>query len=269
MRLVFVKTKWEMWHEPLGAFLERTIADGFDATEIYLATETEPAAMIRRRHEEAGLSLVGQILTSGATPNEHSRSLEAQFGFALECGAARINLHAGREIFPFEANLAIFKHVIRLGVEHGVPVSVETHRGRPTFAATETVRYLDALPDLRLTADFSHWMVVHESLLEDQEEVLATAIGRSDHIHARVGHAEGPQLVDPFSPEAEPVLARHVALWRRIVEARRAGGAEILTVAPEAGPPPYMPLDPSTGEPLADAWSVNVAMRDYLREALA
>lgn len=269
MKILYVKTKWEMWHEPLEPFLERAAKDGFKATEIFLKTESLPAAEIAARHRARGLDLVGQILTDGKTPDDHIRSLEDQFEFAVDCDPISINHHAGRDVFSFDDNLRIFERMIALGRESGISVAAETHRGRPTFAATETRRYLEALPDLRLTADFSHWMVVHESKLEDQEETLKLAIERSNHIHARVGYEEGPQIPDPRAPEWKGHVDRHIDLWRRIVESRRSDGAEMLTIAPEFGPPNYMHTQPFTNEPVRDAWEVNVYMRDMLADALA
>lgn len=268
MRIIYTKTKWEMWRDPLEPFLERASADGFEATEIFLLTETLPAAEILAMHQERNLALVAQILTQGETVDDHLASLEAQFTFALACEPIRINLHAGRDVFSFEDNVRIFERVIALGAESGVPVAVETHRGRPTFAATTTRQYLEALPDLRLTADFSHWTVVHESDLSDQEETLALAIDRSDHIHARVGYEEGPQIPDPRAPEWEGHVKRHVELWSRIVERRRNQGASSLTVAPEFGPPRYMHTTPYDDQPVGDAWEMNVYMRDMLQEVL-
>ncbi len=149
-----------------------------------------------------------------------------------------------------------------------MPVQVETHRGRPTFAATETRRYLDALPDLRLTADFSPWMVVHESDLSDQEETLAVAISRTDHIHARVGYEEGPQVPDPRAPEWAGHLDRRLDLWRRIATQRRGDGARSLSVTPEFGPPAYMHTIPFANEPVADPWELNVFMKGLLETQL-
>ena len=264
MKIVFVKTKWEMWHDPLEPFLDRAREDGFEATEIFLKTESAPAATIAAAHKDSGLDLVGQILTEGTTPDEHIESLERQFEFAAACEPIRINHHAGREIFSFDDNVRILKRIIALGQESGIPVVVETHRGRPTFAATDTARYLEALPDLRLTADFSHWMVVHESDLTDQEEILAKAIDRSDHVHARVGYEEGPQVPDPRAPEWKGHVDRHVAIWQQIIDRRRRDGAPFLTIAPEFGPPNYMHTLPFENKPVGDAWELNVYMRDML-----
>lgn len=268
MRIIFVKTKWEMWHDPLGSFLERATADGFTATEIFLKTESADAQTIASMHRDRNLALVGQILTDGLTPDDHIESLERQFDFAASCEPIAINHHAGRDVFGFDDNVRILERIISLGKESGIPVRVETHRGRATYAATETRRYLEALPELRLTADFSHWMVVHESDLSDQQDTLDLAIDRSDHVHARVGYEEGPQIPDPRAPEWKGHVDRHVAIWQSIVDRRREEGAPAVTIAPEFGPPNYMHTVPFENKPIGDAWETNVYMRDMLQSVL-
>jgi hypothetical protein len=268
MRLVFSKSKWEMWDDPLHVFIERTAADGFAATEIYLRSLSESPDEIAAVHEAHGLDLIAQVLTNGATAEEHLRSLEEQFDFAARCNPVLVNSHAGRDIFSFEDTLKSFRRLIALGRETGIPVVVETHRGRPTYSAIETRKYLEALPELRLTADFSHWMVVHESDLSDQPESVARAIERSHHIHARVGYAEGPQVPDPRAPEWREHVANHVSLWQRIVDHHRQTGTDALTITPEFGPPHYMHTLPFSNEPVGDVWEINVYMRDLLAEEL-
>lgn len=268
MKLIFGKSKWEMWNDRLDVFLQRVKADGFEATEIYLGSLGEPPSEIAATHESYGLALVGQILTQGGSYQEHLRSLEQQFAFAVECGPALINSHTGRDIFSFEENLTLFRRAVELSRQAGIPYLVETHRGRPTYSAIETRKYLEALPDLRITADFSHWMVVHESGLHDQGQNLELAIARSRYIHARVGYAEGPQVPDPRAPEWQGAVDDHVRLWQRIIDAREAAGDEHLFITPEFGPPSYMHTLPFTNQPVADAWEINVYMRDFLREAL-
>lgn len=268
MQLRYVKSKWEMWDDPLETFLRRVRDDGFDGTEIWLKTLDEPPDEVAAMHRAYGLQLVAQTLTEGDTPDDHLRSLEAQTEFALACGPVLVNHHAGRDRFAFEDNLRIFRRLTELSAATGLDFVAETHRGRPTYSAVETRRYLEALPELMLTLDVSHWMVVHESDLRDQEATLALALGRSRHVHARVGYEEGPQVPDPRGPAWQGHVERHLALWQRVVDARRAAGADVLTITPEVGPPAYMHTHPYTDAPVADAWETNVYMRDLLRARL-
>jgi hypothetical protein len=128
------------------------------------------------------------------------------------------------------------------------------------------MEYMEARPDLLLTADFSHWVCVTESMLENFTGPLGVAIGRARHVHARVGYEEGPQVPDPRAPEWEETTGRHLQWWDRIVEGRRGYGAAMLTFTTEFGPPPYMPREPFTQRPVADQFEINCYMKDLLRE---
>jgi sugar phosphate isomerase/epimerase len=264
VKLLHAKSNWEVPYLPLTAFLEKAARDGFDAAEIHLPTRPEPPAEIRRLCAAAGLKLIVQIGTAGRTPDEHRLSLEALYGRAAEAEPLFVNAQTGRDHFAFADSLRILERGEALREAAGVPLLHETHRGRALFSAPATAAFLAALPGLRLTADFSHWFCVHESDLADQPEAVAAAVAASHHVHARIGFAEGPQVGDPRGEAFLPWLERHLELWRRIVAAREREGRAFLTLTPEFGPAPYMPLRPIENEPVADAWAVNVWMRDRL-----
>jgi len=269
VRLLFAKSKWELPESGLGEFLARVKHAGFDAAELYLPGVGESDETVRRMHADAGLDLVAQIVTDGESPAAHGESLRRLYDRALSCGAVRVNCHTGADWFPFADNIRLF--ATALGLEAGEEPGIchETHRGRALFSAPETQRFLAELPALRLTADFSHWQVVHETDdLAQQAEAVDAAIGRAWHIHARVGCAQAPQVADARAPEFAPQLETLLGLWRRVLQARASGGADFVAITPEFGPPPYQPVAPSTARALADPWAVNLWMRDYLRSAL-
>jgi hypothetical protein len=125
--------------------------------------------------------------------------------------------------------------------------------------------YFDNIPELRITLDVSHWCNVSESLLSNQAETLKIAIERTDHVHARIGHPEGPQVSDPRAPEWKETLDAHLAWWDKIAEIKKQKN-EQLTILTEFGPPDYMPTEPYSRKPLANQWEINVYMKDLLRK---
>ena len=149
--------------------------------------------------------------------------------------------------------------------QSGVLICHETHRARILYSAAVSRPFFEKLPDLRITFDVSHWCNVHESLLEDQQETVNMALERVGHIHARIGHPEGPQVNDPRAPEWEPVVAAHFAWWDKVAE-RKKKNNERLTILTEFGPPDYMPTLPYTRQALADQWAINVHMMHLLRK---
>ena len=270
MNLLFAKAKWEAWDQPLLPFLARAAADGFDATEIFIPSLAESPGQIARAHADAGLKLVAQIVTEGDTPAEHGRSLEERYLRAAACSPLVIDCHTGSDAFTFDENLSLFSRACDLEHVHGVPLCHELHRARALYNAPDTLRYLQALPALLLTADLSHWQVVHEDgRLSEHSGAVDAVIARSHHVHARVGFGEGPQIPDPRAPEWVEQVEVNTTWWRRIVDARRAEGRAFLTITPEFGPAPYMPTIPYENRPVADAWEVNCWMREHLSRALA
>jgi len=268
MKILFAKSKWEMWDDPLEDFLKRAYADGFDAVEIYLPALSETPREIKDRVDAYGLKLIAQITTEGRTPCDHMASLKARFDFAAQTDPLFVNGHTGSDFFSFAENVRILKAGCELERESGIKFTQETHRGRALFTLPATRDYLKLIPALRLNADFSHWFCVHESDLSNQPEHLEAAIQHSYHIHARVGHSEGSQVVDPLSPDAAEFTSVSISYWRRILDARRREGCPWLTLTPEFGPSPYMPTDPKSGAPLADPWETNVRFLSHLKEKL-
>lgn len=90
-------------------------------------------------------------------------------------------------------------------------------------------------------------------------------IPRIDHIHARVGHPQGPQVSDPALPEWQDAVQHHLKWWDAIVDHRQKSGSAYLTLTPEFGPIPYMQLIPFTQQPIANQWDINLYMVNLLK----
>jgi sugar phosphate isomerase/epimerase len=176
-----------------------------------------------------------------------------------------INNHSGRDYFSFEENRKFIEFTGNLSKETGIPILHETHRGRMLFAAHTTRTFLEKMPALRLTLDISHWCNVHESLLGNQEETVNLAIGHTDHIHARIGYENGPQVNDPRAPEWDYAVKKHFEWWDKVVNRKKKNG-EQMTFLTEFGPPLYMQTLPYTLQPLSNQWDINVYMMNLLRK---
>src|SRR5262245_49665484 len=95
MQLLVTRSKWDVESASLEEFLRRVKADGFDGTEIFLPGLRETPQQSIELHQKYDLKLVGQIVTAGATPAEHLRSLEERFSRALQFQPIMINCHSG------------------------------------------------------------------------------------------------------------------------------------------------------------------------------
>lgn len=176
-----------------------------------------------------------------------------------------INCHSGKDYFTYEQNKVFIDYTTAKTKETGIPIYHETHRGRMLFATTVAKDFAERNPELRLTLDISHWCNVHEGLLADQKETVDFLLNRVDHIHSRIGHAQGPQVNDPRAPEWEQVVNAHLAWWDKVVARKKQNGSR-MTILTEFGPADYMPTMPYTRKPLADQWAINVYMMNLLRK---
>lgn len=266
--LKILATSWG-FEGTMDAFCAKVKKEGYDGVELWWPTDNKKAqddifAALKKYDLEIGFLCGG----SQANPQEHLAFYKKMIDAAARQSIQRplyINNHSGRDHFSFDDNKKFIEHTQALAKETGILICHETHRGRMLFAAHITRKFIESFPELRLTLDISHWCNVHESLLADQKETVEMALSRTDHIHARIGHPEGPQVNDPRAPEWEPVVRQHFEWWDKIVERKKKSG-EVVTILTEFGPPDYMPTLPYTKQPLGDQWAINVHMMHLLRK---
>jgi sugar phosphate isomerase/epimerase len=265
--LKIMATNWG-FDGSMEQFCAKAKKEGYDGAEFWWPNEKkaqdELFAALKNQDLEVGFLCGG----SQTNPKEHLDFYQKMVDAAARQHIQRplyINNHSGRDHFTFEQNLKFIEHTTALTKETGIPILHETHRGRMLFAAHIARQFIERCPDLRVTLDISHWCNVHESLLSDQKETVALALERTDHIHARIGHPEGPQVNDPRAPEWEAAVKQHFEWWDKVVERKREKG-ERMTFLTEFGPADYMPTLPYTRQPLGDQWAINVYMMNLLRK---
>ncbi|HEX2575175.1 MAG TPA: hypothetical protein VHK88_02430 [Aquihabitans sp.] len=265
MRLVLVRTLWGLADRPEDAVgaLAQVRAAGYDAVSCPVQTLPDRRAFAAELAEN-GLAYVPQVFTFGRTVDAHLDALRNALAASVAFAPGHVVAQTGRDGWSFDDAVTFLQAAQRIAVEVGVAVAHETHRGRILCNPWVTERVLAAVPDLRLSCDLSHWVCVGESL-RLPERIVDLVAEAAIHIDARVGFEQGPQVPDPRVASHAAHLAAHEAWWDRIWRRREAAGDEALAVMPEFGPPPYQPVDPRTGEPLADVGEVNEWMAARLR----
>jgi sugar phosphate isomerase/epimerase len=268
MKIKYFCPLWGSEELAFDRFCEKVAAAGYDGVEMSLPLNDTATTEARTRGpKKQGLDFLGQHWeTTAPDVDEYVAEYVQHLEWLAAADPVLINSQTGRDWFSFEDNVHLIEAAQSVARKTGVRIVHETHRGKFSYSARVTRRFLEQCPDLRITADFSHWCNVSESLLQDQPEAMGLAISRADHFHARVGHIEGPQISDPRAPEWSNELNAHLGWWDRIVATHRERGSELLTVTPEFGPFPYMPMLPYTRQPIVSQWEVNVYMMQLLRE---
>jgi hypothetical protein len=192
------------------------------------------------------------------SPDDHLKSLHQGVRRSLPGEPRFITTMAGSDAWDLDDTLRFHEGILELQETHQLVISVETHRGRPTYNPWRTMEILSAFPELSLTCDISHWCVVTERLILDEEpDMLEMLASRVHHIHGRVGYAQGPQVPDPRAPEHAADLAAHERWWDRMLQGMKSRGIESASLTPESGPDGYLQCQPFSRTPVADLWEIN------------
>ncbi|HEV2128562.1 MAG TPA: TIM barrel protein [Thermomicrobiales bacterium] len=255
----------ESWEQAFPRF-KAAGYHGIDA----LPPEPQDIARFRQLLKDYRFDYILQVLTTGATVEEHVASFRQQVEAGQVLEPLLIGCHSGRDAWSERESAEFFVQALAIEREIGIPVGHETHRGRILYNPWVTVLMLDRFPDLKLVGDFSHWTCVAERLLGDQADIIARCAERCLHIHARVGYEEGPQVPDPRAPEYRYCLEAFERWWDLVWDAQAARGLAVTTLTPEYGPPGYLHTLPYTRQPVADAGEISdwQAQREAARFAM-
>jgi sugar phosphate isomerase/epimerase len=245
---------------------------GFDGIESPAPVEDQGYRQIMEMREKTGLLWNAEVCTGGGyvprrdlSVDAHLMHLRSAFAYLEALEPRRINCIAGLDAWPFEMAVDFYRRALDLADSKALNVLFETHRSRPMFTPWGTQRLLETLPELRITADISHWCVVSERLMNTEMQTIQDIAPRVGHIHARVGYDQGPQVPHPAAPEYADALKSHEHCWTVCWEAQKATGIETITMTPEFGIDGYLHHLPFTNVPVADLWSINQWMANRLR----
>ena len=285
MDLLLFQSLWG-FEGSLEAAMARARSRGFDGLELNLrhpVLADRPLAAAADQLGQADLALVVELVTGGdyvpdlaAGVAEQLAELEQQLEGCSSLAPLKVTVITGSDSWSWRQQERFWPRAMALAEASGLAVSFETHRSRSLANPWAMADWLAAFPGLRLTADLSHWCVVAERLMTPELAPIQAMAAHVDHIHARIGHAQGPQVNHPFAPEHHQALAAHLACWQVFAagqakhQANQLGDQQPrpLTLTPEFGPDGYLPTLPFTNQPVADLLEINTAMALWLRQQL-
>ncbi|MBO9619907.1 MAG: sugar phosphate isomerase/epimerase [Niabella sp.] len=273
MKVKFLCPRWGSEQVDWPVFLKEVKDAGYAGIEWFPFGEVADKDLVLNMLEqfELDFSIVMQVVRPWADVNSYLEALEKELQLlAAFCTDKKrplfISVQGGREFFTNEQILACLSVCEKTEQETGIRICQETHRNKWSFAAHAVYPVLQQRPELGLTLDVSHWFCVSESYLEDQQDAVQAAIKQTVHLHARVGHTEGPQVFDPALPEYAAALNKHLKIWDEWVYYCRSQDREEITITPEFGPPPYMVPANRTTDLREEQWRLNLWMKNFLNE---
>ena len=268
MRVKYFCSWWGLDHLGIEKMLQQIKAARFDGVEIGIPNGQEQREQLRKLLDRFELDVIAHQYQAQGDFDDYRNSFRDSLLNAASFRPLFINSHSGRDFWTFNQNQEVCDIASEVETKTGIKILHETHRKHFLFSTLAAKQFFRERPELKITADFSHWTCVSETMLEDQEETIRMAIERAEHIHARVGFEEGPQVPDPRAPEWDGHLKAFVSWWQQIVDRFNSEGRDQLTITPEFGPAPYTWALPFSRKPVSDFFELNCWTKKYLQDQL-
>jgi hypothetical protein len=228
--------------------------------------EIEDCRKLRPLYREHGLKCM--VNAFPAAVEELTPLLE----LALELDARLVNVIGQVMPLQVEEGVALVRRWMRDAERVGLPLLFETHRDCTLNDLYYTLQLMDAVPDMRLCADLSHYVIDREMRLplgDRDRAYMHRILKRSDCFQGRVANREQIQVQIGFSQHQAWVRQFRdwwrdgIGMWRE-----RNGDDATLIFLCELGPPPYAMTDANQQE-LSDRWEEALQIRNWVQEIWA
>ncbi|MGG2397411.1 sugar phosphate isomerase/epimerase family protein [Pseudomonas sp. SH1-B] len=263
MRLDIFRSLWG-YHGSWQQALDEAFSAGFDGLEARIPETAAQRSANARILRDNNAPYIAILFTStpvlprqSDSPQAHLEDLRRKLDWAAELNPRLVNVLPGNDRWSLNEQVDFFAKAVELAEASGLHCCFEIHRGRSLYSPWVTLDVIRQVPELRFTSDISHWLVTCERLLDDPTDDLSPFIERVDHIQARVGYDQGPQVPHPGAPEYAEFLTFHQRHWERIWSSQEKRGQQVTTLTPEFGPDGYLHHLPFTDVPVADLWQLN------------
>ncbi|MEO0342829.1 MAG: sugar phosphate isomerase/epimerase [Pseudomonadota bacterium] len=190
---------------------------------------------------------------------------------AKDFGAPYVDLIG--QVFPLSVDgmIPVARRWIEMSDEVGMPVHFETHRNCITNDLFSTLCLLDAVPEMRMAADLSHYVVDREFKYPPNEIEMGWVkriLDRSDSFQGRVASRQQIQLQLNF-PQHQKWVDLFKGWWREGMESwRRRNDTGDFIFLCELGPPEYAMTDVN-GIEMSNRWEEGLLIKSWIEEMWA
>lgn len=189
--------------------------------------------------------------------------------FAVEMDACMVNVISGVMPIKPEDAVADVRRWIGEADERDMPLLFETHRDGLLNDLYFTLQLMDLVPEMRLCADLSHFVVDRElraPITERDQKYISSVLQRSDCFQGRIANREQVQIQINF-PQHQEWVEIFKGWWKEGMREwkKRNDDDATLVFLCELGPPPYAITDGDQNE-LSDRWQESLQIRDWATE---
>jgi hypothetical protein len=187
---------------------------------------------------------------------------------ALDPAPLYLNLQPMTKPFTPQEGAAQLREWIAIAQDAGFRTLVETHRDRMTTDLRFTLQLIDLVPEMRIVADLSHFLVGQEfawPVGEEDHALIARVLERADMFHGRVASREQVQIAFGWEHHRQ-WLDLFLGWWEQGFRGwrERSGPGDELIFVTELGPPWYAITGPD-GRELSDRWADARALAGHVR----
>jgi hypothetical protein len=225
--------------------------------------EIEDCRKLRPLYREFGLQCM--VNAFPAAVDELRPLLE----LARELDACLVNVIGRVMPLTVEEGIPLVRRWLRDAERVGLPLLFETHRDCTLNDLYYALQLIDAVPEMRLCADLSHYVIDREMRLplgDRDRSLMRRILKRADCFQGRVASAEQIQVPLAF-PQHQAWVEQFRAWWREGIGMWREHSSNDATLQflCELGPPPYAITD-ATGAELSDRWEEAQQIREWVRQ---
>ena len=248
---------------PLEQVCEMVATAGYAGLAIDLgAADVETAHAVRPYLEANGLTPLIVAFPKSIDSLEDTLRMAADFGSPFVDVIGQVMPVALDEMVP------VIETWLDMSERVGMPIQFETHRNCITNDLYTMLQLLDRVPEMRVCADLSHYVVDREfwyPLSNESMEMISRVLQRSDSFQGRVASRQQIQLQIDF-PQHKKWVELFKRWWREGLASwrdRNASGDCIFLC--ELGPPEYAMTD-ANGKEISNRWEEALQIRSWVQE---
>ena len=188
---------------------------------------------------------------------------------AKRLNAPLINIISGIMPLKPEDAVSCVKAWLKEANENDINILFETHRDGLLNDLFFTLQLMDLVPEMRLCADLSHFVIDRELRLplpKRDEVFINNVLERSDCFQGRIANREQIQIQIDF-PQHKDWVNQFKTWWRegiRMWRKRNNADATLIFLC-ELGPRPYAITDKNQKE-LSDRWEEALTIRRWVKD---
>lgn len=266
-----LKTYTSLWamqpHDQTGVMLpyaqvcEMVAAAGFDGLAIDLgAADVDAAHKVRPYLEAFGLTPL--IVAFPKTVEGFRETLE----LAKEFDAPFVDVIGQVMPITLDEMEPVIRRWLEMSDDVGMPIQFETHRNCITNDLYTTLQLIERIPEMRLCADLSHYVVDREfwhPLSAHDLGLMSRILERSDSFQGRVASRQQIQLQLDF-PQHRKWVELFKGWWREGLQSWRDRNetGDCIFVC-ELGPPEYAMTGPD-GREMSNRWDEAQVIKGWI-----